>query len=112
MYIIFNIMVSKVFNPSISEDLAKLGLRIRLARLRREQTMLLVSEKAGLSRQTLMAIEKGDPGVSLGAYLSVLNALNLSQDINKIAEDDDLGKKLQDLKLETPKMRAPKRKSL
>lgn len=104
-------MVTKVFNPSISKELSKLGERIRLARLRRGQTMTLVCERAGLSRPTLTAIESGDPGVSLGAYLSVLKVLSLSQDINKVAEDDELGRKLQDLNLETPKMRAPKRKS-
>lgn len=102
-------MVTKAFNPSISKDLEKLGERIRLARLRRNQTMLLVSERAGLSRPTLTSIEAGDPGVSLGAYISVLKVLGLSQDINKVAEDDELGRKLQDLNLGTPKMRAPKR---
>lgn len=102
-------MATKVFNPSISKDLEKLGERIRLARLRRDQTMSLVSERANISRPTLTAIESGDPGVSLGAYLSVLKVLGLSQDINKVAEDDELGRKLQDLKLETHKIRATKR---
>lgn len=102
-------MVAKNFNPSITKDLSKLGERIRYARLRRQQTMSLVSERAGLSRPTLTAIENGDPGVSLGAYLSVLKVLGLSQDINEVAKDDELGRKLQDLNLETPKKRAPRR---
>lgn len=109
---IIYIMVTKIFNPTIEKELSKLGERMRLARLRRDQTMSLVSQRAGISRPTLAAIESGDPGVSLGAYLSVLKVLQLEKDIAKIAEDDVLGRKLQDLNLDKPKIRAPKRGSL
>lgn len=110
MYIIVYIMVSKLFNPSLTKELSKLGERIRLARLRRNLSMSLVCERADLSRPTLTAIESGDPGVSLGAYLSVLKVLSLSQDIEKVAKDDELGRKLQDLNLDPSyRIRAQKR---
>lgn len=48
---------------------------------------------------SLLAIEKGEPGVSFGAYSSVLMGLGLEKELSKIAADDDLGRKLQDAKL-------------
>lgn len=67
-----------------------------------------VSERANLSRQTVISIEKGLSGVSIGAYIQVLFVLGLEKDLLKVASDDLLGRKLQDLKLMV-KSRAPKR---
>ena len=58
-----------------------------------------VSGRAGLDRKTLYRIEKGDPKVKLGAYFNVLRVLGLQDDFLKLATDDELGRKLQDLKL-------------
>jgi len=44
-------------------------------------------------------IEKGNPGVSIGAVFNVLRVLGLQDDFLKLAADDVLGKKLQDIKL-------------
>ena len=43
--------------------LAELGENVRLARKRRGLSAVLMAERAGLSRPTLRAIERGDPGV-------------------------------------------------
>lgn len=43
--------------------------------------------------------DKGNPSVSIGAYFNVLRVLNLHEDFLKLAADDELGRKLQDLKL-------------
>ena len=52
-----------------------------------------------------------DPAVSIGMYAAVLHALNnMDTDLLKIAKDDELGRKLQDLELLTPQ-RAPKRRT-
>ena len=95
--------------PRDQRILETLGENIKLARLRRRLSGQLVSERAGISRTTLISIEKGDEGVSIGFYLLVLHALGLEKDFLKLAADDVLGRKLQDLQLVTPK-RAPKRK--
>jgi|TARA_B110000908_G_scaffold78686_1_gene94405 transcriptional regulator with XRE-family HTH domain len=76
-----------------------LGENIRLARKRRKLTMQEVSERAGISRSVLHRLEKGETSVSIGALFNVLRVLNLQDDILKIAKDDELGRKLQDLEL-------------
>lgn len=88
--------------PRISKTLKQMGNQIKLARLRRNLTSSLVCERAGISRATLWQIEKGSPTVSMGAYASVLMALNgLDKDLLKIASDDELGRTLQDMKITT-----------
>jgi hypothetical protein len=55
-------------------------------------------------------VEKGTPSVAIGTYAAVLHALNgMDKDLLLVAKDDELGRKLQDLDLQTPK-RARKRK--
>ena len=87
----------------------RMGEQIRLARLRRKLSLELVAERAGISRATLISIEKGTPTVSIGSYAAVLHALNnMDGDLLLIAKDDEFGRKLQDLALPT-RRRAPKK---
>lgn len=95
--------------PILRRILTEVGENIRLARLRRKFSTTLVAERAGISRNTLRAIERGDPAVSLGAYANVLLSLRLEKDLKVIALDDELGRKLQDAGLPT-RARAPKLK--
>lgn len=98
---------SVVLLPSVQKILSEMGENIKLARLRRGLSSELVAERAGISRATLVNVEKGSPSVAAGIYVSVLNALSLEKDLLLVAKDDELGRKLQDLKLVTRK-RAPK----
>ena len=56
-----------VIMPKTKEVLEQMGEQIQLARLRRKLSSQLVAERAGISRQTLTAIEKGAPSVSIGS---------------------------------------------
>ncbi len=85
--------------PKYDHLLAQLGEQLKLARKRRKLTTLQVAERAGIARSTLYLIEKGDAGVAFGAYFNVLRVLGLQEDILKVAADDVLGRKLQDLEL-------------
>jgi len=90
---------SAVVFPKNKKVLAQLGENIKLARRRRGYTQVLISERTGLSRLTIRRIERGKPGVSIGHYVSVLGVLGLVEDFAKVASDDELGRKLQDIKL-------------
>ena len=60
----------------------------------------MVAERAGISRSTLWKVENGNPSVAVGIYAAVLHALNnMDKDLLKIAGDDELGRKLQDIEL-------------
>lgn len=85
--------------PRLQQYLASVGENIRLARLRRKLSAARIAERAAISRTTLLAIEKGSPAVSIGHYLQVLLALGLEKTILGVAEDDALGRKLQDAEL-------------
>ena len=90
---------SAVVFPKNQKVLTQLGQNIKLACRRRGYTQVLISERTGLSRLTIRRIEQGDPGVSIGHYVSVLGVLGLVEDFAIVANDDKLGRKLQDIKL-------------
>lgn len=94
--------------PSVQSLLTKLGENIKLARLRRKLSADQVAERANVSRRTLYSIEKGSAGVAIGNYAMVLFVLGLEKDLLKMAEDDNLGRKLQDNNL-LVRERAPKK---
>ena len=97
--------------PQTETILFTLGEQIKLARLRRNLSVALVSQRADVSRATIWKVEKGDPSVAIGIYAAVLHALNnLDKDLLLVAKDDELGRALEDLKLKTRK-RAPKEKT-
>ncbi|RLA59990.1 MAG: transcriptional regulator [Epsilonproteobacteria bacterium] len=94
--------------PKAKRILETFGENIKLARLRRKLSMEQIAERAGISRSTLIKIEQGDSGVSMGSYFQVLFVMRLDQDFLQVAKDDLLGRKIQDAGL-IIKKRAPKK---
>ena len=97
--------------PKHERMMRTLGENLHLARLRRDLSSEQVAERAGISRNTLIKIERGDEGVAIGMYFRVLIVLGLQDDLLLIARDDMLGRKLQDAGLTTPR-RSTKRPPL
>ena len=72
--------------------LEKVGAQIKRARLRRNISVEVITDQAGISETTFYAIEKGTSTVSIGAYAAVLTVLELDKDLGLVALDE-AGKK-------------------
>lgn len=85
----------------VTRALRKLGHDIRDARRRRRIPVALMAERASISRTTLNKVEKGIPGVSLGAYATVLFALGMADRLSDVADPrhDAVGLKLDEERL-------------
>ncbi|WP_319803274.1 helix-turn-helix transcriptional regulator [Brevibacterium sp. CFH 10365] len=59
----------------VDRRLAEIGASIRRWRLMQSLKAVEVAERAGISRSTLQKVERGDAGVSIGAVMSVMQAL-------------------------------------
>ncbi len=86
---------------SVRSGLKRLGESLRKARLRRRLRMVTVADRAGISRETLAKIQRGDPGVSMGNYAAVIFALGLGTGWMSLADitEDTVGQTLDDERL-------------
>lgn len=72
----------------VSERIAQLGQRIRVARIRRGWSVADLASKAGINRNTLTALELGRPGTAIGVCFTVLWALGLEKSLDEVAAPD------------------------
>jgi transcriptional regulator with XRE-family HTH domain len=98
-------LMSKTTLPlPVRRALRKLGADIRDARRRRRIPAALLAERAMTSHVTLSRLERGDPGVSLRVYATVLFALGL---LDRLEMTADAGADVVGLTLEGERL--PKR---
>ena len=85
----------------VRRALRKVGTDIRDARRRRRIPTAVMSERALISRMTLNKVEKGDPGVSLGIYATVLFVLGMTDRLAELADarHDAVGLSLEEERL-------------
>lgn len=89
--------MANIYTPTpfdVIESLRMLGERIVIARKTLGMRQTDVAARAGISRSTLVEIEKGSPLVSIGNYFSTLWAVNLLSDVEKIAALESEGHRL------------------
>lgn len=100
---------SKIPIP-VARALRKLGKDIRDARLRRRIPVAILAQRASISRMTLSKVEKGDPGVSLGTYATLLFALGMADRLSDLADPkhDTVGLELDEERL-PERIRLPRR---
>jgi hypothetical protein len=75
-----------VFPIPVTRALRKLGHDIKDARRRRRIPAEIAAQRASISRTTLVKIEKGDPGVGIGNYATVLFVLGLTDRLAELAD--------------------------
>ena len=71
----------------VQRALRKLGSDLRDARRRRRIPTKILAERASISRTTLNKIEKGEPGVSMGIYATVVFVLGM---VDRLANLSDV----------------------
>src|ERR1035437_1266106 len=79
-------MTSAKVPQQVRERAVALGGRIKAARAHRKLRQVDLAERAGLSRSTVEAIERGEIDTSLGAYLRALWAMGLDKEIELLAD--------------------------
>jgi transcriptional regulator with XRE-family HTH domain len=89
--------------PQTQRRAEALGERLRLARMRRRMSLSELADRVGVARGTLTRLERGDLSVSLGLLARVLAILGLEEDLDQLARDDELGQRLQDVRLSRPR---------
>jgi hypothetical protein len=73
-----------------------------------------MAERASISRMTLNKVEKGDPGVSMGTYATVLFVLGMTPRLEELADPrhDSVGLSLEEEHLpKRIRLPGPKRKA-
>jgi len=95
----------------VKRAIRKFGTDIAMARRRRGIAHALMAERAFISPSTLSRAERGDPGVSLGIYASLLFVLGLTDRLGQLADvaHDPVGQAL-DEELLPKRIRKPRRK--
>lgn len=79
-----------------------------MARIRRRMSATEMAERMGVSRMTLYHLERGDLSVGLGVLVRALGVLGLEDDLDRIAADDELGRRLLDAAARPSRRRSAK----
>ncbi|OQX13911.1 MAG: hypothetical protein BWK73_11040 [Thiothrix lacustris] len=78
--------IEAIMPLTLKRAIRKLGHDINTARRRRQLTVTMMTERAGISKPTYLRVEKGDPNVSFGIYCMVLFALGEADRINDLLD--------------------------
>lgn len=95
--------------PKTQRQAETLGERLKAARLRRRMSGADMAARTLVSRPTIRRLEAGDLTVSAAVLVRVLEVLTLEDDIDRIAEQDDLGHRLVDARTPRPHRSSAKR---
>ena len=82
----------------VTRALRKLGHDIKDARRRRRIPMAIAAQRASISKPTLIKVERGDPGVSMGSYATVLFILGMADRLSELVDpkNDPVGLQLEE----------------
>ena len=82
----------------VTRALRKLGHDIKDARRRRRIPMAIVAQRASISKPTLIKVERGDPGVSIASYATVLFVMGMADRLADLVDpkNDPVGLQLEE----------------
>ena len=85
---------STVLGTEERESLDRLGRTLRLARLRRNLSQDELAARMGVSRASVIAMEKGTPGVALGILVKALMVFGYTERLGELLASDPVGEEL------------------
>ena len=85
--------VSDVLPLTVRRSVTKFGSDLATARRKWGLTVISVAERMGVSKNTYLRAEKGDPGVGLGVYAMALFVLGFGDPLRSLIDvsRDDVG---------------------
>jgi transcriptional regulator with XRE-family HTH domain len=94
-----------------SQELVRLGMRLRAARIVRDEPMQLFAQRIGISVPTLRAMERGADTVQIKHWANALWALDRLQDLTMVlaSADSPLDLARQHARQKPPRQRARRR---
>lgn len=97
--------------PQVQKALKQLGEELGIARLRRRTSQRDWAKRLGISVPTLIRLEQGGPGVSMGIYATALWMMGRTHALGELANpQQDLGALEQDIRKIKQKRQARSRK--
>ena len=89
----------KVLFPKQQRILATFGEDLLLAVRRRGLTKQMICDRTGFDNKTVNKVFAGDPSVAIGTYIKIMAVLGMEENFAKLAAHDEVGIKLQNIKL-------------
>lgn len=89
----------RVLFPKQQRILKTFGEDLLLAARRRSFTKQTICDRTGFDHKTVNKVFAGDPGVAIGTYLKIMGVLGMEENFAKLAAHDEVGIKLQNIKL-------------
>lgn len=83
--------------PEVARALVNIGNGLKIARQRRRQSQTEYAERLMVSRATLQRMERGDPSVSLGAWVNAAWLLGRLPELQVVfsPDHDEAGKRME-----------------
>lgn len=75
--------------PAAAQALRDLGENLAIARVRRRESQRTWAKRLGVSVPTLIRMERGDPGVSVGIYATALWLMGRANALPDLASPDN-----------------------
>jgi hypothetical protein len=94
----------------VTRALRKLGHDIKDARRRRRIPVAIATQRASISKPTLIRLERGDPSVSIGSYATVLFVMGMADRLADLIDPrhDPVGLQLEEENL-PKRIRGPRK---
>jgi transcriptional regulator with XRE-family HTH domain len=83
------VLQATVLPPELASEAKKIGARLARLRIARHLSQTEAALRAGISRNTVYRLEKGDPGLAIGQLLRYLDAVAPGKSLQSFFAESD-----------------------